>query len=346
MVDFLAQAAQRARLLALGGERFWLALRLARFGGLDPAVERPGGHSQIPRHAGGGASATHQGDGVLLELTVVTTCRLTLLAHWLCGSFRTAQSAKSKKDHTIHSCDHIRSAVRERYGSLARKDDESDREEGCCGSEATAAAGACCGGTVTTEDYSTALGYSAKEQAAVPEGSNLGLGCGNPIAAAKVQPGQTVLDLGSGAGFDCFLAAAEVGPTGKVIGVDMTADMLLKARRNAEKGGYANVKFRLGEIEHLPLADASVDVIISYCVINLSPDKPQVFREAFRVLKPGRPPLHFRRGDGCAAFGGSQTRPGPALRLFGWRVGGERIASGPDGSRVLGGENSTEGREP
>ncbi len=140
---------------------------------------------------------------------------------------------------------------------------------------------------MTTEDYSTALGYSAKEQAAVPEGSNLGLGCGNPIAAAKVQPGQTVLDLGSGAGFDCFLAAAEVGATGRVIGVDMTADMLVKARRNAEKGGYANVEFRLGEIEHLPLADASVDVIISNCVINLSPDKPQVFREAFRVLKRG-----------------------------------------------------------
>ncbi len=187
---------------------------------------------------------------------------------------------------TINSSDTVRTAVRERYGSLARKDDETTQES-CCGAAAPAVAGACCGGTVTTEDYSTALGYSAKEQAAAPEGSNLGLGCGNPIAAAKVQPGQTVLDLGSGAGFDCFLAAAEVGPTGKVIGVDMTADMLLKARRNAEKGGYANVEFRLGEIEYLPLADTSVDVIISNCVINLSPDKPQVFREAFRVLKPG-----------------------------------------------------------
>ena len=187
----------------------------------------------------------------------------------------------------IHPADNIRNAVRERYGSLARKDDESIQDEGCCGGKAPAAAGACCGGTVTTENYSTALGYSDKEQAAVPEGSNLGLGCGNPIAAAKIQDGQTVLDLGSGAGFDCFLAAAEVGATGKVIGVDMTADILSKARRNAEKGGYANVEFRLGEIEHLPLADASVDVIISNCVINLSPDKPQVFREAFRVLKPG-----------------------------------------------------------
>ncbi len=146
---------------------------------------------------------------------------------------------------------------------------------------------ACCGGTVTTADYSAALGYSAKDVAAVPAGSNLGLGCGNPIAAARLQPGHVVLDLGSGAGFDCFLAAAEVGATGKVIGVDMTSDMLVKARRNAEKGNYVNVEFRLGEIEYLPLADASVDVIISNCVVNLSPDKPQVFREAFRVLKTG-----------------------------------------------------------
>lgn len=188
---------------------------------------------------------------------------------------------------TINQPDIIRSAVRERYGSLARKDDETGQEEGSCCSSAPAKAGACCGGTVTTDDYSTALGYSADEQAGVPAGSNLGLGCGNPIAAARLQPGHVVLDLGSGAGFDCFLAAAEVGATGKVIGVDMTSDMLLKARRNAEKGGYTNVEFRLGEIEHLPLADASVDVIISNCVINLSPDKPQLFKEAFRVLKSG-----------------------------------------------------------
>ncbi len=188
---------------------------------------------------------------------------------------------------TINQPDTIRSAVRERYGSLARKNDETAQEEGSCCSPAPAKAGACCGGTVTTDDYSTALGYSADEQAAVPAGSNLGLGCGNPIAAARLQPGHVVLDLGSGAGFDCFLAAAEVGATGRVIGVDMTSDMLLKARRNAEKGGYTNVEFRLGEIEHLPLADASVDVIISNCVINLSPDKPQLFREAFRVLKSG-----------------------------------------------------------
>ncbi len=176
--------------------------------------------------------------------------------------------------------------MRQSYGSLARKDDEA-AQDGCCGGSAPATAGACCGGTVTTADYSTALGYSAEEQAAVPAGANLGLGCGNPIAAAGLRPGHVVLDLGSGAGFDCFLAAAEVGPSGRVIGVDMTGDMLAKARRTAEKGNYSNVEFRLGEIEHLPLADASVDVIISNCVINLSPDKAQVFREAYRVLKPG-----------------------------------------------------------
>ena len=188
---------------------------------------------------------------------------------------------------TLNQPDTIRTAVRERYGSIARKDDAAGQEGSSCCSPAPTKAGACCGGTVTTDDYSTALGYSADEQAAVPAGSNLGLGCGNPIAAARLQPGEVILDLGSGAGFDCFLAAAEVGPTGKVVGVDMTSDMLLKARRNAEKGNYTNVEFRLGEIEYLSLADASVDVIISNCVINLSPDKPQVFREAFRVLKPG-----------------------------------------------------------
>lgn len=183
--------------------------------------------------------------------------------------------------------DAIRTAVRERYGSIAREDDDSVDAGGCCGASAPATARACRGGVVTTANYSTALGYSEKEQAAAPSGSNLGLGCGNPIAAARLQPGDVVLDLGSGAGFDCFLAAAEVGPTGKAIGVDMTSDMLLKARRNVEKSSFQNVEFRLGEIEHLPLADASVDVMISNCVINLSPDKAQVFREAFRVLKTG-----------------------------------------------------------
>jgi ubiquinone/menaquinone biosynthesis C-methylase UbiE len=131
------------------------------------------------------------------------------------------------------------------------------------------------------------LGYSEAELAAVPEGANLGLGCGNPVAIASLQPGQTVLDLGAGAGFDAFLAARAVGPTGRVIGVDMTVEMVTKARGNAKKGGYQNADFRLGEIEALPVADGIVDVIISNCVINLCPDKRPVYREAFRTLKPG-----------------------------------------------------------
>jgi SAM-dependent methyltransferase len=131
------------------------------------------------------------------------------------------------------------------------------------------------------------LGYSAEQTGTVPEGSNLGLGCGNPQAIAALRPGEVVLDLGSGAGFDVFLAAQAVGPAGRVIGVDMTAEMVSRARANQIKGGYDNVEFRLGEIESLPVADGSVDVIISNCVINLSPDKPRVFRETFRVLKPG-----------------------------------------------------------
>jgi SAM-dependent methyltransferase len=131
------------------------------------------------------------------------------------------------------------------------------------------------------------MGYSKEELSSVPAGANLGLGCGNPQAIAALKPGDIVLDLGSGAGFDCFLAARQVGPAGKVIGVDMTPDMVAKARANARKGSHDNVEFRLGEIEHLPLADASVDVIISNCVINLSTDKPGVFREAYRVLKRG-----------------------------------------------------------
>jgi ubiquinone/menaquinone biosynthesis C-methylase UbiE len=131
------------------------------------------------------------------------------------------------------------------------------------------------------------MGYSQEELTKVPEGADLGLGCGNPQAIAALKPGETVLDLGSGAGFDCFLAADQVGSLGKVIGVDMTPEMLAKARENARRGGYENVEFRLGEIEHLPAADNSVDVILSNCVINLSPDKASVYREAFRVLKPG-----------------------------------------------------------
>ncbi|MFN7140431.1 MAG: arsenite methyltransferase [Limisphaerales bacterium] len=166
----------------------------------------------------------------------------------------------------------IRTAVRESYGAIARNNGS------CCGPT-------CCSDSVGT--HATRLGYAEADAESVPEGANLGLGCGNPLAIASLKPGDTVLDLGSGAGFDCFLAAKAVGPSGKVIGVDMTADMVSKARGNAERGGYNNVEFRLGEIEHLPVADESVDVIISNCVINLSADKRSVIQDAFRVLKPG-----------------------------------------------------------
>jgi len=170
--------------------------------------------------------------------------------------------------------DQVRQIVRQQYARVAESD-------ACCSS-----APSCCG-TSSPEAVSQALGYSAYETAAVPAGANMGLGCGNPQAIAALKAGETVLDLGSGGGFDCFLAARQVGATGRVIGVDMTPAMLSKARANAEQGGYANVEFRLGEIEHLPIADRSVDVILSNCVINLSPDKPRVFAECFRVLKPG-----------------------------------------------------------
>ena len=179
--------------------------------------------------------------------------------------------------------DLIRDAVRERYGDIARSG-----TAGCgCGPSS------CCGGNEVAvfldiyNDQASQIGYSKEELSNVPEGSNMGLGCGNPQAIAALKRGEVVMDLGSGAGFDCFLAARQVGPTGKVIGVDMTPDMITKARANARQGSYDNVEFRLGEIEHLPVADASVDVIISNCVINLSTDKSSVFREAYRVLKPG-----------------------------------------------------------
>ncbi len=176
--------------------------------------------------------------------------------------------------------DLIRETVRARYGDIAV------RETSCCTSPG------CSGGTgeAATHDphaASRALGYSEADLNTAPEGSNLGLGCGNPQAIASIRSGETVLDLGSGAGFDAFLAADATGPTGRVIGIDMTPEMIGKARRNGEGGGYGHVEFRLGEIEALPVADATVDVIISNCVINLSPDKPRVFREAWRALKPG-----------------------------------------------------------
>ena len=151
-------------------------------------------------------------------------------------------------------------------------------------------AGSCCGSSSLQEevkDTSSAIGYTTEELAAVPEEANMGLGCGNPTAVATLAKGEVVLDLGSGGGFDCFLAADRVGSKGKVIGVDMTPEMIEKARRNAEKGGYKNVEFRLGEIENLPAADNSVDIVISNCVINLVPNKKRVFEEAFRVLRPG-----------------------------------------------------------
>jgi arsenite methyltransferase len=166
--------------------------------------------------------------------------------------------------------DEVRNQVRTAYAKVARGQDGC--AVGCCGTQGS--------GSLT-------LGYSSLDISSVPEGADLGLGCGNPQAIAALRPGETVLDLGSGAGFDCFLAAKRVGQAGKVIGVDMTPEMVTKARENARRVGAANIDFRLGEIEHLPVLDASVDAILSNCVINLSPDKGAVFREAFRVLKPG-----------------------------------------------------------
>jgi arsenite methyltransferase len=155
------------------------------------------------------------------------------------------------------------------------------------GSSCGCSGGSCCSPAKTAEEMSASVGYGKDDMSAVPDGANLGFGCGNPVAIASLKEGETVLDLGSGAGFDAFLAAQKVGPNGKVIGVDMTPDMIKKAVSNSGKGCYKNVEFRLGEIESLPVEDSSVDVIISNCVINLSPDKGKVFREAFRVLKPG-----------------------------------------------------------
>lgn len=147
--------------------------------------------------------------------------------------------------------------------------------------------GLCCGSPTTYEESSKKMGYTEEELRSVPEGANLALGCGNPVALASLKEGETVLDLGSGAGLDCFLAAKKVGEKGKVIGIDITPEMIDKARENAEKGNYGNVEFRLGEIENLPVADNTADVIVSNCVINLSPNKKRVFEETFRVLKPG-----------------------------------------------------------
>ena len=168
----------------------------------------------------------------------------------------------------------IRDIVREKYGAIA------EGSKGCCGTDSGGCGCGDCGDT-------RSLGYTEDQIQAIPKGSNYGLGCGNPLGHAEAKPGETVLDLGSGAGIDVFLASRDVGPEGRAIGVDMTPSMISRARHNAAEGAYTNVEFRLGEIERLPVADSSVDLIISNCVINLSPDKPSVFREALRVLRPG-----------------------------------------------------------
>lgn len=210
--------------------------------------------------------------------------RETMAEKKCCGSDDgcSAPESESVSSATVAlNADNLRRNVREDYAKVATASNADDS----CGVESS-----CCG---VSDDHaikllvSTRLGYQEGDLEAVPAGADMGLGCGNPRAIAALKAGETVVDLGSGGGFDCFLAAAEVGNSGHVIGVDMTSEMLSKARANASKGKYENVEFRLGEIEHLPLADNTVDVIISNCVINLSPDKPQVFREAFRVLKPG-----------------------------------------------------------
>jgi len=185
------------------------------------------------------------------------------------------------KSTSQKKADEIRQNVRESYTQVA----EASNEGSSCGTDSS-----CCG--VSDDDainalVSTRLGYSEDDLDNVPEGADMGLGCGNPRAIASIKEGETVLDLGSGGGFDCFLAAAETGESGQVIGIDMTPTMISKARTNAEKGQYNQVEFRLGEIEHMPVANDIVNVIISNCVINLSPDKSQVFNEAYRVLKPG-----------------------------------------------------------
>ncbi len=214
----------------------------------------------------------------------------------------------------------IRQAVRDAYGRIAAAPvtaagsgpsataeagcgcgpQASAEAAGCCGPQATENAGncapqagveaaGCCGSSTSglADTLSRVVGYSDGELGSIPEGANLGLGCGNPTALASLKEGETVVDLGAGGGIDCFLASNAVGQTGHVIGVDMTAEMVSRARANAERGGYQNVDFRLGEIENLPVADGTVDAIISNCVINLSPDKRRVFSESFRTLKPG-----------------------------------------------------------
>jgi SAM-dependent methyltransferase len=174
----------------------------------------------------------------------------------------------------------IKKAVRDRYGSIAES-------SAGCGCTPRGQAQSCCGPQMDAGDIAEKIGYSKSDLSGLPDGSNMGLGCGNPVALASLTEGEVVLDLGSGGGVDCFIAAKKVGKTGRVIGVDMTPEMIAKAQANAKRGGFDNVEFRMGEIENLPVEDGTVNAVISNCVINLSPDKPQVFREAYRTLAPG-----------------------------------------------------------
>jgi SAM-dependent methyltransferase len=236
----------------------------------------------------------------------------------------------------------IKEMVRARYGGIAAASETS-----CCAPVASS----CCGpeGAASSHDKARRMGYSEAELAAVPDGANLGLGCGNPQAIAGMKPGETVVDLGSGAGFDCFLAAQQVGETGHVIGVDMTHEMLKKARDNAAIIGASNVEFRLGELEHLPIADNTADVVISNCVINLVPDKEQVFHEAFRVFKPGgrlavsdiinTAPLSAELQSDPALLCGCIAGAAPVQRVEGWlRTAGfvdVRVTTKPDSRELI-----------
>ncbi|MFN0134955.1 MAG: arsenite methyltransferase [Phycisphaerae bacterium] len=213
-----------------------------------------------------------------------------------CCSETAAPAASAAGVASSDSADAVRDKVREGYAKIATDGGWSATAAtnasagSCCAPNA--AGGGCCGpATFSPEQLATAIGYAQSELSIAPDGANMGLSCGNPTAIASLQPGEVVLDLGAGGGFDCFIAGAKVGATGRVIGVDMTPEMLGKARKNTaayrDRTGFDNVEFRLGEIENLPVADASVDVVISNCVLNLSPDKPRVWREIARVLKPG-----------------------------------------------------------